>query len=215
MDQKLVWKRKGVPESWGSEPVLVSQKDIKRRQKACGIPAKFGINLSPKLQEAFENAVHYFCVKNASQKPPSIPELRGLMENLKNSAEAFARSLEDIEATEILSLINGDPAQISRIYEHIDIANFWRKAAAESLPKSSTGPKSNTTLSSFILEIADIFEQATGKVASPGYFDKEANEVRGDFAVFLAALLDLIEIGIYHSGRSLVETILPQTIQKR
>ena len=74
------------------------------------------------------------------------------------------------------------------------------------MPKPKQGPKETPFLRTLILDLAEIYEKATGKKAEPGWFDdKYHRQIHGKFALFVQNVLDKIDRSIYHDGRSLVK----------
>ena len=76
-----------------------------------------------------------------------------------------------------------------------------------------TGPKPAPFLEGFILKLAEIFKQATGDKANPGYYDRTEELIKGVFPLFVVSVLDKIDKNTYQSSRSIVEylkKILPK-----
>jgi len=118
------------------------------------------------------------------------------MENLKNSADAFAISLEDIKNPEIRRNIPLPVEQKSNstIRELIKISKMWGKAASQAIPTGKPGPPPIPFIADFAIKLTKIFEQATGTTATAGYWDSTNYEIRGnDFPLFFAKILGAID----------------------
>ena len=216
-EKKVIWKP-GAPEGRLHQPHFISDGYLENREKifkrVFKIPKKHGIDLSTELMQQFENLIDSFYHDLTKiKKPASSSELRVLFENLKNSAKAFIDSLEDIRHPNIKRTIPlpSDKITDTAIKELIEDVKQWEAAAKKKLielPAPKQGPKEPPFLKDFVINLANIYEQATGEEATTGYYDRASNEIRGLFSTFTAAILDCLEKGIYQSGRSLIENIL-------
>ena len=83
------------------------------------------------------------------------------------------------------------------------------------IKKGKTGPKKNPALSESIKKLADIYEEATGEEASPGYWERDALQIVGDFPWFVFSVLNKIGKGVFHNRRALVETQITKALSER
>ncbi len=212
--KKIIWKA-GAPEGRHLKAHFISDEYAENRtrifKRVFKVPEKHNIKLSPELKIKFENLIkHFYHDYTKIKKPLSSSELRTLFENLKNSAEKFVASLEDIRHSDIKRNVPLPPEKITdpAIKKLIKDAKQWEAAAMKrliELPKPKQGPKEPPFLKAFILNLAEIYEQASGKKAEPGWYDdKYRKEIHGEFALFVKKVLDKIDKSLYYDGRSLV-----------
>ena len=205
-----------VPEKWGLKPRVFSRGEFADKERILNrvfrIPEKFGIELSPNLEKKFKTTVEVFHYRHTHlEKTPSIAELKILIENVTDSAEKFESALENVRNPEIKNLFNLPPKyqSDSSTRDLIEGAKHWKMAADIAmalLPKTKTGRREDVFLKEFILSLAELYEQATGKKAEPGWCDdKYKNELHGKFALFVQKILDKIDTSTYQSKRSLTD----------
>jgi hypothetical protein len=205
------------PQKWGLKPrILLDGVADKERvlKRVFEIPEKSGIKLSKNLEKKFKTTVEVFHYKHTHlERLPTISELKILLKDVSDSAEKFESSLENIRNPEIKSLFDLPPQyQSDRSTKMlIEGAKHWKMAADVAialLPKTKTGPIEDVFLKEFILSLAELYEQATGKKAEPGWCDdKYKNELHGEFALFVQKILDKIDTSTYQSNRSLTENL--------
>ena len=205
---KLVWKRKEEsdetkfpPEKWGLKGHWVTDDEIEEARKiekrVKRIIDKSEFSLSKEMEEDLLSSIDHFLYKRSHlKKHLSHAEKKALMENLKNSAAAFAISLEDIKNPVIKRDIPMPVEQKSNtaIRELIKISKMWGNAASQAIPTGKSGPQPIPFIPEFALQLAKIFEQATGNPATAGYWDSKNSEIRGNkFPPFFAKILGAVD----------------------
>jgi hypothetical protein len=218
-EKKIVWSRKGTPKQWGTEPWFPNDEDIKKIKKIYKNVERairnIQLSLTEDMQKKLWQAVDRYIYQTRNLKAvPTIPERRRLMENLRNSAEAFRLSLNDIRDTKIKRTIPipYDLKSEQEIRRLMKTARVWENAAREAIPQGKTGPSPDLFRTELIFALIRIYEKATGKKAEAGYFYKTEDKTVGEFVNFTEAIFNSIDKQIYQSGRTLVENILPQAI---
>jgi len=219
----MAMSKRKAPEKWGRQALSVwstdpTSKFYKNREEAFEVPEKLGIHLTPELEKKYCAVVGHFQFEFAQDFKLTTPELRALMENLRDSAEAFARSLDGIRHPALKRGLDLPPMQTadSSIKELMKLVLTWKNAAQQAMPEDGkTGPKRNQALAAFIKNLAEIYEEATGKKATPGYWDRDAKTIDGKFSRFVDAVLNKIGEGVYQSPRALIETHITKALSER
>jgi hypothetical protein len=146
---------------------------------------------------------------------PDGVEFQELVQNLENSARAFRLSLEDIQHPRIkrtmpLPVEMKTAAAIKTLLAEV---RAWERAAAMVVPEIKKGPKPDAFVIELIWQLKEIYESATGKTADPGYFSIADDQIEGEFAKFVAGVLNALgPPAVYRSDRGVVETLIPQAL---